>query len=147
MADKKISALPAATLPLGASDAVPVEQGGITKKAPRSAFDGAVTSVAGRTGAVVLTKADVGLSLADNTADTAKPVSTLQAAADSATLASANATTAGHVANVANPHSVTAAQVGADAAGTAAAAVVAHVALGDPHAQYALESALGTLAT
>lgn len=38
----------------------------------------AVTSVAGRTGAVVLAKADVGLGSVDNTADTAKPVSTAQ---------------------------------------------------------------------
>lgn len=43
-----------------------------------------VQSVAGRTGAVVLAKADVGLGNVDNTADTAKPVSTLQAAADAA---------------------------------------------------------------
>lgn len=35
-----------------------------------------VTSVAGRTGAVVLTKTDVGLSNVDNTSDAAKPVST-----------------------------------------------------------------------
>jgi len=37
---------------------------------------GAVASVNGHVGVVVLTKADVGLALADNTADTAKPVST-----------------------------------------------------------------------
>lgn len=37
-----------------------------------------VTSVASRTGAVVLTKTDVGLANVDNTADTAKPVSTAQ---------------------------------------------------------------------
>lgn len=37
-----------------------------------------VTSVAGRTGAVTLTKSDVGLANVDNTADTAKPVSTAQ---------------------------------------------------------------------
>lgn len=36
---------------------------------------GPVTSVAGRTGAVTLAKADVGLSSADNTSDTAKPIS------------------------------------------------------------------------
>jgi hypothetical protein len=41
----------------------------------------AVTSVAGRTGVIVLTKSDVGLSNVDNTADTAKPVSTAQATA------------------------------------------------------------------
>jgi hypothetical protein len=37
-----------------------------------------VQTVAGRTGAVVLTKTDVGLANVDNTADTAKPVSTAQ---------------------------------------------------------------------
>lgn len=37
-----------------------------------------VTSVAGRTGAVVLAKADVGLGSVDNTSDSAKPVSTAQ---------------------------------------------------------------------
>lgn len=37
-----------------------------------------VQSVAGRSGAVVLAKADVGLGNVDNTADSAKPVSTAQ---------------------------------------------------------------------
>jgi hypothetical protein len=37
---------------------------------------GNVTSVAGRQGAVVLTKSDVGLSAVDNTSDAAKPIST-----------------------------------------------------------------------
>lgn len=37
---------------------------------------GKVTSVAGRSGAVVLTKSDVGLSNVDNTSDASKPVST-----------------------------------------------------------------------
>lgn len=41
----------------------------------------AVTSVSGRTGAVVLAKTDVGLGSVDNTADAAKPVSTSQQAA------------------------------------------------------------------
>lgn len=45
-----------------------------------------VLSVAGRTGAVVLAKADVGLSNVDNTSDAAKPVSTAQAAADALAL-------------------------------------------------------------
>lgn len=40
-----------------------------------------VSSVAGRTGAVVLAKADVGLSNVDNTSDANKPVSTAQQAA------------------------------------------------------------------
>jgi hypothetical protein len=39
---------------------------------------GAVVSVAGKTGTVTLVKADVGLGSVDNTADTAKPVSTAQ---------------------------------------------------------------------
>jgi hypothetical protein len=39
---------------------------------------GDVVSVAGRTGAVVLAKGDVGLGNVDNTADSAKPVSTAQ---------------------------------------------------------------------
>lgn len=48
-----------------------------------SAFDkvdntDAVATVAGRTGNVVLTKSDVGLANVDNTADSAKPVSTAQ---------------------------------------------------------------------
>jgi hypothetical protein len=41
---------------------------------------GDVASVAGRTGAVVLTKTDVGLANVDNTSDVNKPVSTAQAA-------------------------------------------------------------------
>jgi hypothetical protein len=43
-----------------------------------------VTSVAGRAGDVTLTKGDVGLANVDNTADASKPVSTAQAAADTA---------------------------------------------------------------
>lgn len=43
---------------------------------------GDVTSVAGRVGAVALTKTDVGLANVDNTSDATKPVSTEQAAAD-----------------------------------------------------------------
>lgn len=47
---------------------------------------GDVTSVAGRTGAVVLAKGDVGLANVDNTSDVNKPVSTAQAAADALNL-------------------------------------------------------------
>jgi hypothetical protein len=42
---------------------------------------GQVSSVNSKTGSVVLTKADIGLTNVDNTADTAKPVSTPQATA------------------------------------------------------------------
>ena len=41
-----------------------------------------------------------------------------------------------HANSTSNPHATTAAQVGADPAGTAAAAVSAHAAAGDPHPQY-----------
>jgi len=53
-----------------------------------------VSSVAGKTGAVTLAKADVGLSNVDNTADTAKPVSTAQQAALDAKADAAAVTTA-----------------------------------------------------
>lgn len=71
--------------------------------------DSPVSSVAGRTGAITLTKTDVGLSNVDNTADLAKPVSNpTQTALD-----------------------------GKENTGTAAAAVTAHTAASDPHPQYA----------
>lgn len=47
---------------------------------------GDVVSVAGRAGAVVLTKTDVGLANVDNTSDANKPVSTAQATADALAL-------------------------------------------------------------
>ena len=50
-----------------------------------------VTSVAGRTGAVTLAKADVGLGNVDNTTDAAKPVSTATQAALDALSSSVNA--------------------------------------------------------
>lgn len=56
----------------------------ISDFATQAALYGPVTSVATRTGAITLTKADVGLSAVDNVADASKPVSTAQAAADAA---------------------------------------------------------------
>ena len=56
---------------------------------------GGVTSVAGKTGDVPLAKSDVGLGSVDNTADTAKPVSTAQAAADALKLSKAGDTLTG----------------------------------------------------
>lgn len=47
-----------------------------------------------------------------------------------------NANIQAHIASTANPHGVTAAQAGADPAGTASAAVAAHVAASDPHPAY-----------
>lgn len=57
-------------------------------------------------------KGDVGLALVDNTADTSKPVSTLQAAADAVVAAGAASALSTHTSNVSNPHSVTKSQVG-----------------------------------
>lgn len=74
-----------------------------------------VTSVAGKTGAVTLSKSDVGLSNVDNTADVAKPVSTAQATAIADAKAagtSAQLSINSHTANKSNPHAVTKAQVG-----------------------------------
>src|SRR6188474_631419 len=107
---------------------------------------GAVSSVFGRTGVVVAqsgdyTKAQVGLGNVDNTSDASKPVSTaMQTALDGK-------------ANVVHTHvisDVTGLQTaldGKEASGTASAAVAAHVALPDPHTQYALEASLSAVAT
>lgn len=51
-----------------------------------------------------------------------------------------------HTGNTSNPHATTAAQVGADPTGTAAASMAAHLAAADPHPQYALDSDLAAYA-
>jgi hypothetical protein len=58
------------------------------------------------------TKAQVGLGNVDNTSDVNKPVSTAQAAADSAVATTAATNLATHTGNTSNPHSTTKAQVG-----------------------------------
>lgn len=78
-----------------------------------------VTSVAGKIGAVTLGKSDVGLGSVDNTADKDKPVSTAQATAIAEAKKAgtdAQATADAHIARTDNPHSVTAAQIGAEPA-------------------------------
>ncbi len=55
--------------------------GQLREKDASSGTGGAVDSVAGRTGDVVLTKSDVGLTNVDNTSDANKPVSTATATA------------------------------------------------------------------
>ncbi len=70
---------------------------GFMSSADKTKLDGIgtganVTTVAGRTGAVVLTKADVSLGNVDNTSDLNKPVSTAQAAADTAATSDAVST-------------------------------------------------------
>jgi len=52
-----------------------------------------------------------------------------------------------HITRTDNPHGVTAAQSGADPAGTASSQVSAHEAAADPHPGYVLESNLGTAST
>jgi hypothetical protein len=64
---------------------------------PTQSTGGAVSSVSGKTGAVTLVKADVGLGSVDNTADVDKPVSTAQAAADAAAIHKTGAETAAGV--------------------------------------------------
>lgn len=124
---------------------------------------GAVSSVFGRTGAVVAangdyTKAQVGLANVDNTSDANKPVSTatqtaLDGKADTvhthsiAQVTSLQASLDGKAA-VVHSHVISdvsglqTALDGKEASGAASAAVAAHVALPDPHTQYVLESAL-----
>jgi hypothetical protein len=87
---------------------------------------GAVDSVAGKTGAVSLTKSDVGLTNVDNTADTAKPVSTTQATAISGAqtaAVSAAATDATTKANAAQSAATTAAATDATSNAAQSAAI------------------------
>lgn len=65
----------------GSTDAVPEGSVNLYYTDARAAAAAPVQSVAGRTGTVTLTKADVGLSNVDNTADLAKPISTATQAA------------------------------------------------------------------
>lgn len=51
-----------------------------------------------------------------------------------------------HRADHENPHAVTAEQIGAEAAGSTAAAIAAHLAAGDPHPQYVTEEELESVA-
>ena len=73
----QIPNLPAATA-LDGAEMFEVVQGGVSSRATVNQVSdllGAVTSVNGQTGAVVVTKTDVGLGNADNTSDANKPVS------------------------------------------------------------------------
>lgn len=68
----------------GSTDSIP--EGNVNKyyTDTRASAAAPVQSVSGKTGTVTLTKSDVGLDNIDNTSDANKPVSTAQAAADSA---------------------------------------------------------------
>lgn len=65
----------------GTTDAVAEGVSNLYFTTPRAAAAAPVQTVAGRAGAVVLTKGDVGLGNVDNTSDVNKPVSTAQQAA------------------------------------------------------------------
>jgi hypothetical protein len=65
----------------GSTDAVPEGSTNLYHTTARAAAAAPVQSVAGRTGAVTLAKADVGLGNVDNTSDANKPVSTATATA------------------------------------------------------------------
>jgi hypothetical protein len=69
--------------------------------------------------------------------------SALSAKQDAATAATDSELSA-HTGSTSNPHSVTAAQAGADPTGTASSAVSTHAGLTDPHTGYMLESNIGT---
>jgi hypothetical protein len=68
----------------GSTDSVTEGSTNLYFTTARAAAAAPVQSVAGRTGAVTFAKSDIGLGNVDNTADTSKPVSTAQAAADAA---------------------------------------------------------------
>lgn len=81
-ADLTAGKVPVTELGTGTANTTTFLRGDQTWAVPASGGGGAVTSVAGRTGAVTLTSADVGLGNVNNTTDAAKPVSVAQAAAD-----------------------------------------------------------------
>lgn len=91
------AALAPTTASLTGSETVLGFQTGTFSNIPLSQVTGLspVQSVAGRTGAVVLTKTDVGLANVDNTADASKPVSTAQQTALDAKVTKAGDTMTG----------------------------------------------------
>lgn len=89
---------------------------------PGGGGGGAVSSVAGRTGDVVLTKSDVGLSNVDNTGDLSKPISTatqtaLNAKASTSSLATV--ATSGSYTDLSNKPTIPAPYTDAEAAAAA----------------------------
>lgn len=67
---------------------------------------GAVDSVNGKTGVVVLNKSDIGLSNVDNTSDASKPVSTAQATADALVASNAATALSNHESDTTNVHGI-----------------------------------------
>lgn len=103
------------------------------RPAGASQAESPVTSVAGKTGDVALTKADVGLSNVENTSDASKPVSTATQTALNAKAAASHNHDASYAAAGHNH----------DASYEAAGAVASHAATADPHTGYQKESERG----
>lgn len=85
-----------------------------------------INHIANKSNPHSVTKTQVGLGNADNTSDVNKPVSTAQATAIADAKKSgtdAQGTIDSHINNTNNPHEVTIAQIGADAAGSATQAL------------------------
>lgn len=98
-ADLVSTKVPTSELASGTASSSTFLRGDQTWAIPPSGGGGAVTSVAGRTGAVVLTSADVNLGNVDNTSDVNKPVSTAQATADGLAIPKSLFTTKGDLAS------------------------------------------------
>ena len=109
---------------------------------------GAVDTVSGRTGAVVLTKADVDLGNVDNTSDTGKPVSTATAASitDAITTAATDATSKANSAQSA-AETTAAADATTKAADAQAAAISAAASDATTKANSAQSAAISAAAT
>jgi hypothetical protein len=120
--------MPATALVLPPQPVPVVQAGGLVTLPWRSSLQNALNNLQTQITALAALEGDT------EALDTA--LSALQAEVDAA-----EASIAAHIADTANPHATTAVQVGADPAGTAAAAVAAHVALADPHTQYLTEAA------
>lgn len=105
--------VPAAQLPPATSNTDLITEGTTNKyfTAARAAAAAPVQTVAGRSGAVVLTKADVALANVDNTSDVAKPVSTAQQTALNAKLDSSKVGAANGAASLGADGKVPAAQL------------------------------------
>lgn len=101
---------------------------------------GAVTSVAGRIGDVVLSTADIS-GLGNSATRDVGTVAGTVAAGDDSRLSNARTPTS-HAASHATGGSdqITPAAIGAEVSGAATTALAAHVAAGDPHSQYQRES-------
>jgi len=112
---------------------------------PASSVNSRIVTFSGTTGKIIqdggslITDLATTASLAAHTGNLANPHTVTAAQAGAE---AANVNIQAHIGAVTgNPHAVTAAQAGADPTGTANAAVATHVGLADPHNQYTLSSA------